>query len=168
MTHSLLKAQQPGTFCLICTWNAPEAPGLKSAGVCVGGSTPTQNMGSNRLLLPRGSRAPFQSANKAPGCLGTFPSKCARAASLSGKHGLPCPPPCHHHLCQLCSVGTLWGHGLGMRTPGTRVHMFPVHQANLSWEWLVQPTAPVNSRGFISLSFYLSHFSHTTQPRKWQ
>lgn len=48
-------------------------------------------------------------ASKAPGCLGTIPSKYARAASLSGKHGLPLPPPYHHHPCQLCSVGTLWG-----------------------------------------------------------
>lgn len=51
-------------------------------------------IGSNRLLLPRRPRAPVLGpASKAPGCLGTFPNKYARASSLSGKHGLPLPPP---------------------------------------------------------------------------
>lgn len=68
------------------------------------------DMGSNRLLLPKGPRAPVLGpASKAPGCLGTFPNKYARASSLSGKHGLPLPPPYHHQSSQLCSVRTLWG-----------------------------------------------------------
>lgn len=51
-------------------------------------------IGSNRLLLPRGPRAPVLGpASEAPGCLGTFPNKHGRASSLSGKHGLPLPPP---------------------------------------------------------------------------
>ena len=88
-------------------WNAPEARGWGSG--VPGGSTPMGGHGSNRLLLPKRPSAPVSGPAKAPGCLGTFPNKYARAASLSGKHGLPLPPPYYHHPCQLCLVGTLWG-----------------------------------------------------------
>lgn len=82
-------------------------------------------IGSNRLLLPRGPRAPVLGpVSKAPGCLGTFPNKYARASSLSGKHGFPLPPPYHHHSSQLCSGGNSVGpmYGLGVRTPGAKSH----------------------------------------------
>lgn len=50
--------------------------------------------GSNSLLLPQGPRALISGpASQAPGCLGLFPNKYARASSLSGKHGLPSPHP---------------------------------------------------------------------------
>jgi hypothetical protein len=60
----------------------------------------------NKLMLPRGPGAPISGpASKAPGCLGTFPNKCARAASLSGKHR---PPPHPNSATAIPANSTQW------------------------------------------------------------
>lgn len=106
-THSLPRVWQPGSCPLPgSTPGMPQRIGWKWEERI---NSQGGGIGSNRLLLPRGPRAPILGrASKAPGCLGTFPNKYARASSLSGKHGLPLPPPYHCHSSQLCSVGTLW------------------------------------------------------------
>lgn len=109
-------------------WHFPSASvypgGYKVEGGCGGINSHGGDISSDRLLLPKGPKVPISGpASKAPGCLGTFPNKCARVVSLSGKHGLPCSLPCHHYLCQLCSVGTLWGQCMAWESG----HLGPEH-----------------------------------------
>ena len=108
--QSQLRVWQPGSLPLpLPTPGMLQRPGGGGRG-CLEDQLPWGGMVLIGSCFPRDPAPPFQGLPaKAPGCLGTFPNKYARAASLSGKHGLPLPPPCYHHPCQLCLVGTLWG-----------------------------------------------------------
>lgn len=123
--QSQLRAWQPGSLPLpLPTPGMPQRPGGGGGG-CLEDQLPWGGMVLIGSCFPRDPAPPFQGLPaKAPGCLGTFPNKYARAASLSGKHGLPLPPALLPSSLPALLSGNSVGptYGLGVRTPWAQFH----------------------------------------------